>query len=763
MSTQGSTDPAPVLSTWTPAWAPNFKAHNISQRSTHTHQLELFPEWAVHHRKRGPCHPDVIGVCSLDDVNHSRSAHHDTEIRVFENPLNRGEIYCIDPPEAWNSYVIQEVSSPAVVAIGNIRRTTPDSGQPSNPSEGSLLDPGTNFNQVIICHKWTEVERDKAAQSFLISWLEAPKAEERQSGQYWKSHQIAGLPELHDLRTGYFTQGKRIEIMAIPVKSNHAQDILIYTPLPVDRDGSPTSWQTTRFSNGFDRIRDVYVIAAGSNNKDRILLASREGISFIWFDGSSWCTSSIGSGIIPAPTGCASDKGRFRGSSRVSIGRVGNDPVGFVASSEDKFVSVYVKRPRTRDDLVISEVSWRRFVIDQFEATQSGSQSGIYLYKPTDLERGLFSKFKLADIPSGRLILNDFQCAGTLDVVTMLSGDSDCTLSSHPSIKMLANRTPYTRHSISVDLFNDAITLRIPRPWDAGHTDEIPIFELAGKKVSLVVLPVRKAYVLSRGDGIKILNGERRLLWFNPQYGCVQRGIAVAPRELVSMLPDAESDMVAAGERGAVFLRFSRCSRAGSQRITDMDQLPVTSLLPPYVSQAARDKTWTWGLVRDKLWSFVCCPWPFYTFGGIHVSYGDESIEDVVHFQGWTLGVNRTVMFHDHESFCEIQAYIVNGTGRGGMRWSNSEDDDAVFRDDPDMIQEHLLNQHSTLLECPDMSEHGPLWRQTANGYPLLTEEGKINYPKHASLAGKAEDWDDSTRSQHPPPRNGETFDVWLS
>ena len=42
-------------------------------------------------------------------------------------------------------------------------------------------------------------------------------------------------------------------------------------------------------------------------------------------------------------------------------------------------------------------------------------------------------------------------------------------------------------------------------------------------------------------------------------------------------------------------------------------------------------------------------------------------------------------------------------------------------------------NQYKSLV-VPDMSEHGPLWRTSGDGLPLLRTNDTVNYPWHGEL-----------------------------
>ena len=111
--------------------------------------------------------------------------------------------------------------------------------------------------------------------------------------------------------------------------------------------------------------------------------------------------------------------------------------------------------------------------------------------------------------------------------------------------------------------------------------------------------------------------------------------------------------------------------------------------------------------------------------------YKDDSDEHVCHIQGWTAGVGVSAGFHNHldNSFAEIHACIVNGTGKGGMSWATVPDDQF----DP----AHPDKTKYKSIVVPDMAEHGPLWRTDRDGLAQLRKNDTIDYPWHGMFMGR--------------------------
>lgn len=87
--------------------------------------------------------------------------------------------------------------------------------------------------------------------------------------------------------------------------------------------------------------------------------------------------------------------------------------------------------------------------------------------------------------------------------------------------------------------------------------------------------------------------------------------------------------------------------------------------------------------------------------------------------------MNVSAGFHNHigDTFAEIHACLVNGTGQGGMSWATVPDADF----DPEKPDK---DKYSSVV-VPSMAEHGPLWRTSADGMPLFRQNRTVDYPWH--------------------------------
>ncbi|KAG9093442.1 hypothetical protein FS749_014371 [Ceratobasidium sp. UAMH 11750] len=405
--------------------------------------------------------------------------------------------------------------------------------------------------------------------------------------------------EMKKLKTGYFTQKKILEIMALPivVRSGDRETpapVTIYTPIEWDKDGTPSKWETHRpLDCVFRLIHDVHIIhSTTADELDRALVAGREGVSLLWMEQRTgqWRYENIGTGV---PQARVPHNNPYWGSGSVATGRVENDSVGYIASCEafhGNLVSVHVKPRGMCPDNIVAQEHWRRFVIDDFGPLKTKDYTGTihhvqcadldgdgidsiivacmgypenrpanmgaYVYKPVDLLRGRFTRHKVSNASAGRIAIANYRCSGTLDVATISYSVPSYHVTPNPAIRVMLNNTKQTRSVIRAEKLGDEVKILIPRADTAEHISEMPFLDIGGKVLSIVVLPPRKEYLLGEGfryqnydyqkDGVKVINGE--LSW-DTKGGRVTRGIAIDAQKAASMIPTLSTRLSRPGRR----------------------------------------------------------------------------------------------------------------------------------------------------------------------------------------------------------------------
>jgi hypothetical protein len=68
----------------------------------------------------------------------------------------------------------------------------------------------------------------------------------------------------------------------------------------------------------------------------------------------------------------------------------------------------------------------------------------------------------------------------------------------------------YFNTSIRAEKLQNELLFRVPHPDQTHLVDEVEFLDVSGKKLALVVLPPHAKYAIKKGEGVKVINGERK-------------------------------------------------------------------------------------------------------------------------------------------------------------------------------------------------------------------------------------------------------------
>ncbi|KAK0222088.1 hypothetical protein IW262DRAFT_1460408 [Armillaria fumosa] len=573
---------------------------------------------------------------------------------------------------------------------------------------------GNSYNDVIVSDRYGPSMDELWPDGGRIQWFENV---EDPSKEQWQPRYVGQSPGMHRLsRVGHFTRTDVIQIVALPVITKSSDldtlvPVIIYTK--PDDPMSASEWEKEiPFNSNFRVVHEVVVVPSYNGGLDRIMLASREGISFLWYDDSAkkWEFETLGTGMPQIPGN------RFWGSSSAMHGN---------------YVTIYVKDEDALPNQVAG-VRWTRHILEEFTSPSTGHAPGvIHQLVCADIDGDGVDEFLVAMMGS-----NPPSWDKTGDFATVSYSVPGYFESPIPLVPL------YEATPITVENLNDEVLFHVPHPDAIRMVDKVEFLDVADQKMSLVVVPPSR-YPVKLGDGVKVIAG--RVLWIDKDGKLHERTQAPAPFEASTITVEAEDHTMSTRNEGAVFVLFEKSSTSGQPPFTDMSQLCAHNLFPLRFPSAVRHATFPWVKVEDAPWANGRFKGDeFYNLVGFHVRYADDSDEPICHIRLWTAGVNVSAGFHNHigQSFAEIHACIVNGTGKGGMSWATVADgkfDPA----NPDK------SSYSSVV-VPSMSEHGPLWRTSADGIPLFRDNGTVYYSWHAWIAGNGD-----------PDK--QKFDVWVA
>ncbi|KIJ51186.1 hypothetical protein M422DRAFT_58813 [Sphaerobolus stellatus SS14] len=702
--------------------------------------------------KNGETHtPDVVGYgLGTSDAT--------SKIELYLNPY-RDSLQSTIITLGWDKIEIAKLEFPVAFSYADIS--------------------GNGFNDGIISDRYGSSMNDIWPDGGRVSWFE--NTGDRKCNVHWKRRYIGQSPGMHRFKVGHFSTTSKLQIVAVPiiVKSKDLTTpapVIIWTApddpcdAPVDDDSK--GWpKEVPFPSTFRLVHEVVVVPAAdpSGGLDRILLAGREGINLIWYDPdcSDWKYENLGVGLPPAP------RNPYWGSGSVAVARVGNDSAGYIASAEafhGNHVSVYTKTPDAPPN-TLAGVQWTRRVLENFgplnkEHTGSihevvcadidgdgvdemlvalmGSdppsweKTGVWCYKPVNLQNGTFARFKLSDNSAGRIALGNFTNRKFVDFSTISYSVPGYFESPNPSLNLYANSP------ITAEKLNDEVLFRIPQPSSTNLVDEVEFLDVASRKLALVMLPPNTSYSIASKSGIKIISG--RIFWTDQDGNTQYRTQAIAPFTAESLVLEPKDGQLLTRDEGCAFMLLKPSSTSGQPPYSNMDQLVAHNIFSDRFPADVRNMTFPWIKVQDRPWAngrFKGLE--FYNLVGFHVRSADDSDQVLCHIQLWTAGVGVSAGFHNHtgEVFCEIHACLVNGTGQGGMSWAKVPDDQFnPTNPDPQKYDSVVVN---------NLHEHGPLWRTSRDGIPEWRTNGTVDYPWHAWIAGPGD------------PSVNQSFDVWIA
>ncbi|KAF7984115.1 hypothetical protein HWV62_16736 [Athelia sp. TMB] len=714
-------------------------------------------------------------------------------IKLFENPKNTKS-------EGWKVTEIQSMDFPVAMAYADIS--------------------GNGHNDVIICDRYGPSMSDlwdaKTQDGGRIQWLENPG--DRSSQPYWKAHHI-GNSTVREARramcscfdaAGHFTSSI-IQIMGLPIIPASGDlispaPVLTFTPTDKSTNPGRGPWtEEVAFAAEFHLIHEAVLIPGANDGLDMVIVAGREGTVLLWFDQSAkkWCHNVIGTGLPetkPNP---------YWGSGSVDLCKVGDDPVGYVATCEafhGNTVAVYIKDANaTKGPASLKENIWKRVELDNFgpldekgftgtihnvRATKIGDDKfdsfaiacmgapvgkaenqGVYVYIPTDLANGKFERIKVSDESAGRLAIagfthHDKQEIGSISYYV----PGYHTGPDPPSIRIndIQSHNLHSRTAIFATKLNKEVLLRVPRPSivPEGCIPQIRLMTIGGKMNSIVVLRPGSSMKLGNNDGAKVIYGTIEMKDANGKITI--RGIAPAAKEIGTSRILSPDGYISAGDKGAVFILVEAMRDHFQGPYRAMSEIPTTNQFPrsPQIPSNVRAMNLPFILVDDLAWAQKPNLWKdfeFYNFTGFHVYFNDDAMEEICHMQAWTLGLGETARFHNHsdKSFCEIHYCLSNGEDGGSMRYF--ADDDIAPIDTSAELTKEYVEQHAKTLIVPTMCEHGPLWKikPGTKATPLIRANDTVDYPWHAWLASRFGDF----KLPHNPPLTIEQqkFDLWLA
>ncbi|KAK5651789.1 hypothetical protein OQA88_11656 [Cercophora sp. LCS_1] len=682
---------------------------------------------------------------------------------VITSGLRSGYIEFLDNPIAaaggdpkaevsgtWKKYRIAKFDSPVAVLVADIS--------------------GNGLTDVVVCHDYGPFMLNCNQQGGWITWLENPGRSCLNNG-YWRQRTIGRWPAMHRMKAGYFTQKHVVLPVTVTAQVEWPRSI-------VDDENFTLIHELARRK------------LSGADGLDSLLVASREGTTWVYFEDGGWKRRTIGIGEPQepwqSPTAVLPSTGDHWGSGCADAGGLGDDPVAYIPTLDPYHgvtACVYTKVNRG-----IDHDEWKRHILDIYgtptqlrkngdgpghyivcddfdgdgdqewllslmgpaERDEDGvmktppagphPDKGIMYYKAIDLAKGLFAKWRIATESSARIAVGDFAGKGNLDIISLSYNVSKYYEEPCPVVRLHLNKTPKAAPRVK----NSAIT---PTVWDGeglvylGLPSEVsssqsaPLIEIANYALSVEVHPKGAKIPVDTGEGIKVLYGAVAEI-----HG-TRSALGVRPFPTLASTTSEDSSLSADAESGAILLRLTPINDTDEGEWASADEVPVRTTFDASELGLALDPL-VFKKVETLWWGGDFKDVDFYNLSGFHFRFQHDKSQ-ICHLQFWTAGTNVNCGVHNHSGdiFQEVHICLSPGTGGGGMSRIKEE-----FEDTPADEVKDLPNSAFDTVPLPELYEHGGLWDRDSYDKPVRGDLNVVSYPWHKWQAG-----------------SGKNVDVWLA
>ncbi|KAK7413087.1 hypothetical protein QQX98_008035 [Neonectria punicea] len=585
---------------------------------------------------------------------------------------------------------------------------------------------GNGLTDLIITHNYGPSLLEADQEGGWISWLENPGRDNLHKGE-WKRRTIGRWPAMHRIKLGHFTQ---------------------------------------KFE--------------GPNGLDSLLVASREGTTWLHYEDGKWKRDLIGIGepqeARQSLTSTAPGSGDYFGTGCVDAGKIGDDPCAYIATL-DPFngtsACVYTKSGKS-----MKGSTWTRHVLDVYGTPSQKAKygegpgchlvcgdfdgdgddefllalfgpvdrdendnpsKGIFYYKAIDIEKGLFAKWRIAGESTARIALGNFGGTDKLDVVSIGYNVKNYYEEPEPLTTLHLNKTAAaaeaaTAAAIVPSVWEDEGMVYLANPQDVKKSTRLALIDIANYALSVEVHPPNGKIQLQPGHGIKVLYGTIR------DHESVRRPLGGAPFPSVVSVTSSDTTLTADEKKGAIVLRLDPIDEPGEW--AKAEDVPVTTRM--YTSRVGLQLPPLEYKKVDSLWWGGGFPGvDFYNLTGFHFRFVDDKTE-IAHLQFWTAGTNVDCGVHNHSTdiFQEIHICLSNGTFNGGMS-KLTETANVLTANGATGNGDEQSFQHVTV---PRLHEHGGLWYRDSYGNAIRGKDNIVSYPYHKWQAG-----------------GGPNIDIWLA
>ncbi|KAL6166653.1 hypothetical protein ACJQWK_07995 [Exserohilum turcicum] len=587
------------------------------------------------------------------------------------------------------------------------------------------------------------------------------------------------------------------------------------TPIPIIRFQAPekvleaVEWPRDIIDDeNFTVIHEVTVRKFnGPGGLDSMLICSREGLTWLYYEKKEWHRQliTVGEPMEPrqSPTSESPGSGDHWGSGCSDSGKFGGNPFAYIATL-DPFHGI-AACVYTKVDRGMKQQKWKRHVLDVYgtpnQQLKTGDgpghfivcadfdgdgndefllslfgpldrdehgetippgpgpnpNKGIMYYKPLDLENGIFAKWRIAEESTARIALGNFAGKGLVDLVSISYNVKRYYEEPRPVVRLYLNDFVRSRPA-------NVEPAIVPTVWDQEgmvyvrdpandrslqHPHSIPLIDIGNYAISTEVYPKGHAIPVGAGHGIKVLYSSIGFFSEGKSYATMPAEEPVEIRSPFSVAPFTAS------------MTTSSYNTAYASNITGAILLRLVPISSPSLFSTVGDvpvvtklDTSSLGANLDSLHiNSVDSLWwgidnPFFKNANFHNLAGFhirllDSKKPICHMQFWTAGSGVNCGVHNHSDALFSEIHISLNSGTDTGGMSRLK---AEFEDVPPKDMNTLDESAFDHLELKPLEEHGGIWKRDPYGKPMRGKNNVVQYPWHKWQAG-----------------NGSGVDLWLA